>query len=77
MRMSRNSRKVEQMKGFFRRFRDRQRRAPSPLPPRKRNSHAPQVMAPQTVDLPHPANRETEIRVPASINGVDLSTGRL
>ncbi|MBN9030835.1 MAG: hypothetical protein BGO05_00300 [Rhizobiales bacterium 63-7] len=65
------------MKGFFRRFRDRQRRAAPAPPPRKRNSRAIQVMSPHTVDLPHPADRAREIRVPASINGVDLSSGRL
>ena len=64
------------MNGFFRRFRDRQRRE-TPAPPRKRNSRATQVIVPHTVDLPHPADRAREIRVPASINGVDLSTGRL
>lgn len=67
-----------QMKRFSRRFHDRRHRAAiAPPAPRKRNVRALQVMAPQVVDLPHPANRASDIRVPASINGVDLSSGRL
>jgi hypothetical protein len=36
-----------------------------------------QVVVPETVLLPLPKTPREEIRIPASINGRDLSTGRL
>lgn len=36
-----------------------------------------QVLFPETVELPLPKSPGEEISVPASINGRDLSTGRL
>jgi hypothetical protein len=39
--------------------------------------HGPQVAVPASVFLPLPKSPHDEISVPASINGRDLSTGRL
>ncbi|MCJ8520136.1 hypothetical protein ABID21_003136 [Pseudorhizobium tarimense] len=36
-----------------------------------------QVLVPEAVELPLPKRPQEEISVPASINGRDLSTGRL
>jgi hypothetical protein len=36
-----------------------------------------QVLVPEAVELPLPKRLQEEISVPASINGRDLSTGRL
>ena len=36
-----------------------------------------QVLVPEVVELPLPKRPQEEISVPASINGRDLSTGRL
>ncbi len=36
-----------------------------------------QVLVPEAVELPLPKRMQEEISVPASINGRDLSTGRL
>jgi hypothetical protein len=52
------------------------------LPPRRpapvaRRKAQPRVVAPFDVQLPHPDSDLAEMRVPASINGTHLATGRL
>lgn len=39
--------------------------------------HEPHVVVPEAVELPLPRSPREEMSVPASINGRDLSTGRL
>jgi hypothetical protein len=52
----------------------RKKTSPPPHPPHPRERH---VVVPDNVELPHPRAPKEEISVPASINGRDLSTGRL
>ncbi len=65
------------MRRFLQRLRDQQRRKGAAGPATRRpNAPEPHVVAPVEVDLPHPANEEKEIKVPASVNGRDLSKGQ-
>lgn len=65
------------MHRFLQRLYDRQRRKGAAAPASARaNAPEPRVLAPAAVDLHHPANREKEIKVPASVNGRDLGKGR-
>lgn len=41
------------------------------------SGHEPHVVVPEAVELPLPRSPREEMSVPASINGRDLSTGRL
>lgn len=57
---------------FFARF-SRSRREPEKL----QHAQDMQVLVPEAVELPLPRKPQDEISVPASINGRDLTTGRL
>jgi hypothetical protein len=48
--------------------------SPPPHSPHPQDLH---VVVPESVELPLPRGPKEEISVPASINGRDLSTGRL
>lgn len=48
-----------------------------PQPVNTVSNHEPHVVVPEAVELPLPRSPREEMSVPASINGRDLSTGRL
>lgn len=50
---------------------------PRPASAMTRRKSPPRVVAPYDVRLPHPETDMQEMRVPASINGTSLATGRL
>ncbi len=52
-------------------------RPSKPLRPAERAPDAFHVVMPDSVEMPLPRAPREEMRVPASINGRDLSTGRL
>jgi len=68
-----------EMNGILWRLRYLYRRTHFSVAPLRRRRNAPDyhVIVPHDVQLPHPKSTIQEICVPASINGRDMSTGRL
>lgn len=68
-----------EMNGILSRLRYLYRRTHFSVEPLRKRRNAPEyhVIVPHDVQLPHPKSTIQEICVPASINGRDMSTGRL
>ena len=65
------------MRHFFQALRNRLFSIERTEPPAAPSAEVFQVMMPENVVLPLPRTPREQISVPASINGRDLSTGRL
>lgn len=65
------------MQHFFKKLRHRLVRKAPTKPLTIQRARQAQIVVPEAVGLPLPKGPREEISVPASINGRDLSTGRL